>query len=68
MLSTVTAVRLFSGLEIDPKSQLTCYSKAPFVKFYTVIHQMCYNLHGSAFGLGLYCSREREREARKSGH
>lgn len=30
---------------------LTCYSKAPFVKFYSVIHKMCYNLHGSAFGL-----------------
>lgn len=44
------------------RSQLTCYSKAPFVKLYSVIHKMRYNLHGSAFGLD-YTVVERERRA-----
>lgn len=47
------------------RSQLTCYSKAPFVKLYSVIHKMRYNLHGSAFGLD-YTVVEREREREKS--
>lgn len=31
--------------------RLTCYGKAPFVKLYSVIHKMCYNLHGSSLAL-----------------
>lgn len=43
---------------------LTCYSKAPFVKVYSVIHKMCYNLHGSAFGLD-YTGEERGRKGER---
>ena len=68
-------------LETSDCKDLTCYSKAPFVKFYSVIQKMCYNLHGSAFGLDYTAAgretdrqrerargreREREAEARQS--
>ena len=48
---------------------LTCYSKAPFVKFYSVIHKMCYNLHGSAFGLDYAATgRKGQREKVSQDH
>lgn len=48
-----TAVRLkwHMALQTGYCKDLTCYSKAPFVKFYSIIHKMCYNLHGSSSGL-----------------
>ena len=50
----------FAMYKTSECEDLTCYSKAPFVKFYSVIHKMCYNLHGSAFGLD-YTVAQRER-------
>lgn len=52
--------------DLEKKKKLTCYSKAPFVKFYSVIHKMCYNLHGSAFGLDYTVGgKEREKETER---
>lgn len=42
---------LFHWYTLLLKIYLTCYRKAPFVKFYRVVHKMCHNIHGSSFGL-----------------